>query len=172
MIRPMHMHLYIKHRTSRLLKGLNDWILLPTTQAIKMGYHRFSRTFRWTGNPRFKTVYPIRCTAKKGNILLQDKLTAEKPKIIVYYIFFTVKPRGTNDSSDSDMQAAPRLFSIGMILHIQSPLLGYLSHLNNPVECQMLRVANKITCGHLEETLLLYQLSMSSRPRAPQCIIL
>ncbi len=55
---------------------------------------------------------------------------------IMNYIFFTINLRRMNDGSDSDMQAPSRLISIGTM---NPPLLGYLSHLNKPFECQMLR---------------------------------
>jgi hypothetical protein len=91
--------------------------------------------------------------------------------LIMNYTSFTIKLRVMNDSSDSDMQQLKD--SSALVQYFTpSPLLGYPSHLSKPMECQMPRAVNKITCGHLKETALLCQLFNNSRPIAPHFIIL
>ena len=78
-------------------------------------------------------MYPIEDAAENGNILLQNKLTTEKTKIIMYYISSTIKLRGITNSGDWHWIYSSH----------SSSLLCYPSYLYNHVECQMLRAAKK-----------------------------
>jgi hypothetical protein len=72
------------------------WLSWYYYQLLKSSWYNF---IDFQGNPRLKGVQPIEYAAKKCNILLQDKLTMEKTKNIMYYNSFTTKLRCINDSA-------------------------------------------------------------------------